>query len=123
MGNTLDSAPKTYSADNVTAMHQDEWLQTYRHDPNVKTDRIPWGSKGSHLNIGVKVLQEVPGKDLYITNAQGQKVFLTKNGVQLPQAAQLIKQSPAWGQGPLVEILGPPTNPEYYMWKRFQTRK
>ena len=116
MGNVLDSAPTTYSADDPTKMQQDEWLQSYRHDPLVKTDRIPWGSKGSHLDIGVKVLQEVPGKDLYITNAQGQKVFISKNGQQLPNAAELIRQSPAYGLGPLVEILGPPTNPSYYMW-------
>jgi len=116
MGNTLDNVPKTYSQDNPTQMQADSWLQTYRHDPYAHTNRIPWGTKGSHLSIGVKVLQEVPGQDLYVQNTHGQKIFITKNGKQLPNAADLIKQGANYGLGPLVEILGPPTSPEYYVW-------
>ena len=116
MGNVLDKAPADYSTSDPTKMQGDAWLQTYKHDPYAHTDRIPWGNKGSHLSIGVKVLQEVPGTDLYVQNAQGKKVFITKNGKQLPNSSELIKQDPNYGLGPLVEILGPPTNPQYYMW-------
>jgi len=120
MGNALDSAPKTYSASDPTKMQGDPmgaaWLQTYRHDPYAHTDRIPWGNKGSHLSIGAKVLQDVPGTDMYVQNAQGKKIFITKNGKTLPNAASLIQQDPNYGLGPLVEILGPPTDPQYYMW-------
>ena len=116
MGNVLDKVPTDYSDTNPTKMQPDSWLQTYRHDPYAHTDRIPWGTKGSHLSIGVKVLQQVPGKDLYVMNTHGQKIFITKNGVQLPNASSLITQGANYGLGPLVEILGPPTNPEYYMW-------
>ena len=77
MGNTLDSAPKTYSADDPTQMQADEWMQTYKHDPSAKTDRIPWGTKGSHLDIGVKVLQSVDNNQLYVETPQGTKVYLT----------------------------------------------
>ena len=116
MGNVLDNAPTNFSESNPTKMQGDAWLQTYKHDPYAHTDRIPWGNKGSHLNIGAKVLQDVPGTDMYVQNAQGKKIFITKNGKQLPNAAQLIQQDPNYGLGPLVEILGPPTNPQYFMW-------
>ena len=120
MGNALDSAPASYSSADPTKMQGDvmgqAWLQTYRHDPYAHTDRIPWGNKGSHLSIGAKVLQEVPGRDLYVQNAQGKKIFITRNGKQLPNASELIKQDPNYGLGPMIEILGPPTSPEYYMW-------
>ena len=115
MGNT-GSIPTSFSQDDPTQMQSGEWLQTYRHDPQVKTDRIQWGSQGSHLDIGAKVMQQVGGKDLYIVNAENQKVFLTRNGVQLSNAKELIKQDPAYGLGPMVEILGPPTSPQYYIW-------
>ena len=111
MGNVLDKAPTDYSSSDPTKMQGDAWLQTYKHDPYAHTDRIPWGNKGSHLSIGAKVLQDVPGTDMYVQNAQGKKIFITKNGKQLPNAAQLIQQDPNYGLGPLVEILGPPTDP------------
>ncbi len=120
MGNILDKAPTSYSTSDPTKMQGevsgDAWLQTYKHDPYAHTNRIPWGNKGSHLSIGAKVLQDVPGTDMYVQNAQGKKIFITKNGKQLPNAAQLIQQDPNYGLGPLVEILGPPTDPQYYMW-------
>ena len=117
MGNTLNNPPTSYSSSNPSQMQQDAWTNTYTADPNAKTDRIPWGNKGSHLSIGAKVLQQVPGVDLYVQNAQGKKFFITKGGKQLPNAFDIIKNNdPNFGYGPLVEILGPPTSPEMYMW-------
>ena len=122
MGNT-DSVPTTYSADDPTQMQKNEWLQTYKHDPYAHTNRIPWGTKGSHLSIGVKVLQDMTNNQLYVTTPQGQKIYITKDGKQLPNAAELITHGANYGLGPLLEIVGPPTSPEYYMWSGDQFSK
>ena len=117
MGNAAsDKVPTSYSTDDPTKMQGDSWLQTYKHNPYAHTDRIPWGSKGSHLSIGVKVLQDMNNSQLYVQNTSGKKIYITKNGQQLPNAGELIKQGANYGLGPLVEITGPPTNPSMYMW-------
>ena len=75
MGNT-DSVPTSYSADDPTQMQKNEWLQTYKHDPYAHANRIPWGTKGSHLSIGVKVIQDMTNNQLYIQTPQGQKIYI-----------------------------------------------
>ena len=120
MGNTLDSAPVTYSSSDPTQIHKDEWLQTYRQDPQANTDKIPWGHHGGVLNIGAKVLQDVNNNQLYVRNPQGQKIYITQNGKQRANASQLIKQAVNYGNGPMVEIIGSPTDPEYYLWSADQ---
>jgi hypothetical protein len=115
MGNTLDSPPTSFSRNDPSKMQQDSWTNTYTNDPNAKTDRITWGNKGSHLAIGVKILQDLTNSQLYVKTAAGQKIWLTDNGKPLPNAAQLIKQGTNWGVGPAVMISGNPLKPTYSM--------
>ena len=116
MGNVLDSAPSQFSQEDPTKMQANYYTQTYKHNPQSTADSMTWGTKGSHLNIGAKVLQDMNNNQLYITNNAGQKVYITKNGQQVPNAKEIIKTAQNYGEGPLVEITGSPLNPQMYMW-------
>ena len=116
MGNTLNNPPTSYSSSDPSQMQQDAWTNTYTADPNAKTDRIPWGNKGSKLAIGVKILQDTTNSQLYVNTAAGQKVYLTQDGKALPNSGNLIKLGLNYGVGPALEISGNPLHPVYTMY-------
>ena len=116
MGNTLNNPPTSFSANDPSKVQQDDWTNTYTGDPNAKTDRIPWGNKGSKLAIGVKILQDTTNSQLYVNTAAGQKIYLTKDGKALPNSGNLIKLGANYGVGPAIEISGSPLHPVYQMY-------
>ena len=117
MGNTLDSPPTSFSRNDTNKMQQDAWTNTYTGAPRGAkgVDSVEWGNKGSRLSFGVKIIQDTTTNQLYVTTPAGHKVWLTTNGVPLPNASQLVKFGANFGVGPAVMISGDPLKPTYSM--------
>ncbi len=122
MGNVLsplDSKPQTYSVNNESKIQDGWYLQTYKQRENTKedpTDEVEWGDK-SKMQIGARVLQDYPSPRLFVFNRGGKKVYLSDaQGHMLPNAGKLITHDPNFGRGPCVQILGPVTNPRYFIY-------
>ena len=119
MGNILDAKPQTFSVNNESKIQDGWYLQTYKQRENTKedpTDEIPWGNK-SKMQIGAKILQDYPSPRLFVFNRGGKKVFLSdEKGNMLPNAGTLIRHDPNFGRGMALQILGPVTNPRYFIY-------
>ncbi len=117
MGNALDSKPASYSVTGSKIQALD-FTNTYAQRPNQPgdpTDSVPWGDKGSSVQIGLKIMED-PNKELYIMNRAHQKVYITKNQVPLPNAQALCQTGLNYGRGPVMQFMGDPLNPQVYMY-------
>ena len=118
MGNVLDSKPTTFS-ENTTNIQDGDYMQTYNQRPNKPsdhTDYVPWGNKGSLVQMGAKIVQDMDNKQLYITNTENQKVYITKNGVPLPSAQSIVSTAKNYGRGPCMQFVNSVSNPKIYMY-------
>jgi hypothetical protein len=117
MGNALDSKPQSYSVSGSKIQTAD-YTNTYAqraNQPGDPTDAVSWGNKGSTVQIGVKILED-ENKELYIMNRSNQKVYITKGGSPLPNAAALVQTGKNYGRGPCMQFMGDPLNPTIYMY-------
>ena len=122
MGNQMDSKPQSYSFQNSKIQNMD-YTNTYNQRPNQPrdpTDSVPWGNKGSTVQIGAKIILDNTNNQLYIVNSANQKVYITKdvNGTPTPlQNAQMLVQSAKnYGRGPCMQFMGTPDNPKIFMY-------
>ncbi len=118
MGNALDSKPSSYTVTG-SRMQASYYTNTYAQRPNQSgdpTDSIPWGNKGSSVQLGVKIMQDPSNAQLYVINRGHQKVYITKGGTPLPNAAALTQTGLNYGRGPAVQFMGDPLHPTIYMY-------
>ena len=117
MGNALDSKPQSYSVQG-SKIQGAQYTNTYAqrvNQPSDPTDAVSWGNKGSTVQIGVKIMED-DDKELYVMNRANQKVYITKDGTPLPNAAALVQTGKNYGRGPCMQFMGDPLNPTVYMY-------
>jgi hypothetical protein len=109
MGNVYASAPDNYD---IMQMHRSDYLQTYKNESNNSaSNNIKLGKH--QLRVGAKIVSDLTTGQLYVSDKNGKKVWLSENGKMKKNSAELVKQAKNYGQGPAIRISGPITNPKY----------
>ncbi len=118
----MDSKPQSFSFQG-SKMHGDFFTNTYNqrvNQPSDPADSVPWGDKGSSVQIGAKIILDNNNNQLYIMTRANQKVYLTKdvNGTAtpLPNAQMIVQSAKNYGRGPCMQFMGTPDNPTIYMY-------
>ena len=133
MGNVLSEKPQHFSSDAGYSEYVmgGGYLQTYHQRPITKQDpddSIKWGGGKSAVQMGAKVLEDPYSKQMYITTAAGENIFISSGFPPKfkPSASQILQQATNFGRGPTAFITGSPLSPKITMFTSFDmsaTRK